>query len=257
MKYCRRVRALSRKRITAWLGCPLLLAAGCAGHAPHAPSAPGPCEIVTNGTPAPKASATSASGPEVATGYRRDMTAVRTAHYAVATANPLATQAACQVLRDGGSAADALVTAQTVLGLVEPQSSGIGGGGFLIYYDAASGSLQTYDGREVAPAAATQNYLRWIDGANHASPQPDSQGSGRSIGVPGILRLLELVHNNTAGPSGATCSTPRSHWPTTGSPSAPGWRPRLPMARRTCAPTRWPPTIFSTRMAAARAPALG
>jgi gamma-glutamyltranspeptidase/glutathione hydrolase len=123
------------------------------------------------------------------------MTAVRTAHYAVATANPLATQAACQVLRDGGSAADAVVAAQAMLGLVEPQSSGLGGGGFLIYHDAGSGSLQTYDGREVAPAAATENYLRWIDNANHASPQPDARASGRSIGVPGILRLLELVHN--------------------------------------------------------------
>jgi gamma-glutamyltranspeptidase/glutathione hydrolase len=123
------------------------------------------------------------------------MTAVRTAHYAVATANPLATQAACQVLRDGGSAADAVVAAQAMLGLVEPQSSGLGGGGFLIYHDAGSGSLQTYDGREVAPAAATENYLRWIDNASHASPQPDARASGRSIGVPGILRLLELVHN--------------------------------------------------------------
>ncbi|MBO0866767.1 MAG: gamma-glutamyltransferase family protein, partial [Mycobacterium sp.] len=102
---------------------------------------------------------------------------------------------ACQVLRDGGSAADALVTAQAVLGLVEPQSSGIGGGGFVIFYDAGSGSVQAYDGREVAPAAATENYLRWIDDANHASPQPNARASGRSIGVPGIMRMLELVHN--------------------------------------------------------------
>ncbi|WP_414687746.1 gamma-glutamyltransferase family protein [Mycobacterium sp.] len=151
--------------------------------------------MVVNGTPAPKTSAKAASGPEVATGYRRGMTAVRTAHYAVATANPLATQAACQVLRDGGSAADALVTAQAVLGLVEPQSSGLGGGGFLLYYDAASNSLQAYDGRETAPAAATENYLRWIDDVNHALPQPNPRASGRSIGIPGILRLLELVHN--------------------------------------------------------------
>ena len=69
-----------------------------------------------------------------------------TAHYAVATANPLATQKACEVLKGGGTAADALVTAQAVLGLVEPQSSGIGGGGFLLYYDAAANSVQAYDG---------------------------------------------------------------------------------------------------------------
>ncbi|OBF81224.1 gamma-glutamyltransferase [Mycobacterium sp. 852002-51163_SCH5372311] len=188
-----------RARVSTWttalLGCLVLSAAGCTGPTGHTPSTAGLCAIVTNGTLAPKTSVTTSSGPEVATGYRRDMTAVRTAHYAVATANPLATQAACQVLRDGGSAADALVTAQAVLGLVEPQSSGIGGGGFVIYYDAGSGSVQTYDGREVAPAAATENYLRWIDAANHTSPQPDARASGRSIGVPGILRMLELVHS--------------------------------------------------------------
>ena len=169
------------------------------------PTVAGPCEIVANGTPAPKAPAAPppgavttsrdiATNPEVATGYRKDMTAVRTAHYAVVTANPLATQAACGVLRDGGTAADALVTAQAVLGLVEPQASGIGGGGFLLYFDAASGSVQAYDGREVAPAAATENYLRWISDTDRTEPKPDARASGRSIGVPGILRLLQDVH---------------------------------------------------------------
>ena len=119
---------------------------------------------------------------------------MRTAHYAVVTANPLATQAACGVLREGGTAADALVTAQAVLGLVEPQASGIGGGGFLLYYDAAAGSVQAYDGREVAPAAATENYLRWISDADRTEPKPDARASGRSIGVPGILRLLQDAH---------------------------------------------------------------
>ena len=119
---------------------------------------------------------------------------MRTAHYAVATANPLATQEACLVLNEGGTAADALVTAQAVLGLVEPQASGIGGGGFLVYYDAAAGSVQAYDGREVAPKAATENYLRWISDADRTEPKPDARASGRSIGVPGILRLLQDVH---------------------------------------------------------------
>ena len=102
------------------------------------PAAAGPCSIIANGTPAPKTSAAAPAGgtattsrnistnPEVATGYRKDMTAVRTSSYSVVTANPLATQAACGVLRDGGTAADALVTAQAVLGLVEPQASGVG-----------------------------------------------------------------------------------------------------------------------------------
>ena len=120
---------------------------------------------------------------------------MQTAHYAVATANPLATQAACEVLRDGGTAADALVTAQAVLGLVEPQASGIGGGGFLLYYDAAAGSVEAYDGREVAPAAATENYLRWVSDTDRTEPKPDARASGRSIGVPGIVRMLSDVHD--------------------------------------------------------------
>jgi gamma-glutamyltranspeptidase/glutathione hydrolase len=123
------------------------------------------------------------------------MTTVHTGLYAVATANPLATQAACRVLKEGGTAADAVVTAQAVLGLVEPQSSGIGGGGFLLYYDAGSGSLQAYDGRETAPAAATENYLRWISETDRATPKPDVRSSGRSIGVPGLVRMLADAHS--------------------------------------------------------------
>ena len=157
----------------------------------------------TSGPTTPSAPAVSApssrniaTNPEIATGYRNDMTVVQTTHYAVATANPLATQAACRILRDGGTAADAMVVAQAVLGLVEPQSSGLGGGGFALYYDAHTGSVQAYDGREVAPAAAGENYLRWISDVDHAAPKPDARASGRSIGVPGILRMLELVHND-------------------------------------------------------------
>ncbi|HEX3545304.1 MAG TPA: gamma-glutamyltransferase family protein [Mycobacterium sp.] len=189
-------------RILAPLTGVILVLAGCAAQENPPPAAAGPCAIVENGTPAPKTSASAApatsrnisTNPEVATGYRKDMTAVRTARYAVVTANPLATQAACRVLRDGGTAADALVTAQAMLGLVEPQSSGIGGGGFLLYYDAAAGSVQAFDGRETAPAAATENYLRWISDTDRTEPKPDARASGRSIGVPGILRLLQDVH---------------------------------------------------------------
>ncbi|HLS75283.1 MAG TPA: gamma-glutamyltransferase [Nocardia sp.] len=122
------------------------------------------------------------------------MTPVSTRSYAVSTANPLATEAACAVLAEGGTAADALVTAQLVLGLVEPQASGIGGGAFLLYYDAAAGTVEAYDGRETAPAAATENYLRWISDTDRTEPKPDARASGRSIGVPGVLRLLELAH---------------------------------------------------------------
>jgi gamma-glutamyltranspeptidase/glutathione hydrolase len=179
----------------------VLTLGGCAADDEKQPLAAGPCSIVENGTSTPKtpsppagAPRNTSSNPEVATGYRKDMTAVRTKTFSVITANPLATQAACGVLRDGGTAADALITAQAVLGLVEPQSSGIGGGGFLLYYDAATRSVQAYDGREVAPAAATENYLRWISDTDRTAPKPDARGSGRSIGVPGIVRLLQDVH---------------------------------------------------------------
>ncbi len=189
--------------VAAMLTGIVLALGGCAAN-DDAPAAAGPCSIVENGTPTPKTSSSAGAGagtstnissnPEVATGYRKDMMAVRTKSFSVSTANPLATQAACGILRDGGTAADALIAAQAVLGLVEPQSSGIGGGGFLLYYDAATGSVQAYDGREIAPAAATENYLRWISDTDRTAPKPDARASGRSIGVPGIVRLLQDVH---------------------------------------------------------------
>jgi len=194
MIYRRVMRTPSFRKLAAPLAGVVLVLAGCGAQDSPPPSAAGPCAIVENGTPAPGTSAAAGSQPEVATGYRKDMTAVTTAHYAVATANPLATQKACEVLKGGGTAADALVTAQAVLGLVEPQSSGIGGGGFLLYYDAAANSVQAYDGRETAPAAASENYLRWISDTDRNQPKPDARGSGRSIGVPGILRMLMDVH---------------------------------------------------------------
>ncbi len=206
MNYRRVMRISSLTKVMAPLTGVMLVLAGCGAEENAEPSAAGPCAIVANGTPAPKTTAAAPAGgtattsrnistnPEVATGYRKDMTAVHTSSYSVVTANPLATQAACGVLRDGGTAADALVTAQAVLGLVEPQASGVGGGGFLLYYDAAAGSVQAYDGREVAPAAATENYLRWISDTDRTEPKPDARASGRSIGVPGIVRLMQDVH---------------------------------------------------------------
>ncbi|WP_207514296.1 gamma-glutamyltransferase family protein [Mycolicibacterium celeriflavum] len=202
------MRISSLTKVMAPLTGMMLLLAGCAADDGTEPEASGPCAIVENGTqvakttaapaePSPGAAPTSrdiSTNPEVATGYRTDMTPVRTSSYSVVTANPLATQAACEVLRDGGTAADALVTAQAVLGLVEPQASGFGGGGFLLYFDAASGEVQAYDGREIAPAAATENYLRWISDTDRTEPKPDARASGRSIGVPGILRMLTEVH---------------------------------------------------------------
>lgn len=202
MNYRRVMRFSALTKVIAPLTGVVVVLAGCAADENTEPDAAGPCAIVANGTPAPKApvsptvttSRNISTNPAVATGYRKDMTAVRTSTYSVATANPLATQAACDILRDGGTAADALVAAQAVLGLVEPQSSGLGGGGFLLYYDAAADSVQAYDGREVAPAAATENYLRWISDTDRTEPKPDTRASGRSIGVPGIVRLMQEVH---------------------------------------------------------------
>ncbi|MGV9746743.1 gamma-glutamyltransferase [Rhodococcus zopfii] len=161
------------------------------------------CTAAPNGTPLtaspPPAQETErnlSTNPEIATGYRDGMVAVDVGEFAVSTANPVSTEAACEVLRDGGTAADALVVAQTVLGLVEPQSSGIGGGAFLMYFDAATGQVQAYDGRETAPAAATENYLRWISDTDRTEPLPNTRASGRSIGVPGVLRMLEDVHRS-------------------------------------------------------------
>ena len=109
----------------------------------------------------------------------------------VAAAHPLAVEAGLDVLRRGGTAVDAAVAVRMMLGVVEPQASGIGGGGFLLYYDAQSRGITVYDGRETAPAGATPAmFLR--DG--RPLPYPEAQASGLSVGVPGAIALLELAH---------------------------------------------------------------
>ena len=109
----------------------------------------------------------------------------------VAAANPLAVEAGLRVLRDGGSAVDAAVAIQAVLGLVEPQSSGLGGGAFMVFYDAKTGKVTAYDGRETAPAAAGPDLFLGPDG----KPLPFVQAllSGRSSGVPGAVAMLSLA----------------------------------------------------------------
>lgn len=109
---------------------------------------------------------------------------------AVAAANPLATEAGAQVLRAGGSAVDAAIAVQMVLSLVEPQSSGIGGGAFLLHHDGQR--LQAFDGRETAPAAATPQLFMGADGK--PLPFMDAVASGRSVGVPGAVAMLALAH---------------------------------------------------------------
>lgn len=127
--------------------------------------------------------------PEGSSGYT-EKPGWQTATFAVAAANPLATDAGYQILKAGGSALDAAVAVQMVLTLVEPQSSGIGGGAFLMYFDGES--VEAYDGRETAPAAANEDLFLKSDG----KPMSFMEGAvgGRSVGVPGVVRMLEQVH---------------------------------------------------------------
>lgn len=121
-------------------------------------------------------------------------TAVRARSQMVVAANPLAAEAGLKVLREGGNAADALVVVQTVLGLVEPQSSGIGGGGFLVWHDGATGKLTTIDGRETAPLSATPDLFLGADGKPLAFFE--AVVGGRSVGTPGVVRLMEKIHGS-------------------------------------------------------------
>ena len=113
-------------------------------------------------------------------------------NWMVAVANPHAADAAARVLKEGGTAADAMVAVQAVLGLVEPQSSGIGGGAFLVWFDAATGELTTLDGRETAPLAATPQLFQNEDGERLKFW--DAVVGGRSVGVPGTPALMEAAH---------------------------------------------------------------
>jgi gamma-glutamyltranspeptidase/glutathione hydrolase len=108
-------------------------------------------------------------------------------------ANPLATQAGFNVLKRGGSAVDAAVAIQAMLSLVEPQSSGVGGGAFMTYFDARTGKVMVYDGREVAPAQAVSTMF--LDASGKPLPFNTAVLSGRATGVPGAVRMLGLAHD--------------------------------------------------------------
>nr|MBA3478822.1 gamma-glutamyltransferase family protein [Lautropia sp.] len=133
--------------------------------------------------------------PEATSGFGRKPS-VRASRFMAATANPLATDAAYDVLERGGTAVDAVVAAQMMLTLVEPQSSGIGGGAFLLTYDAASGAVAAWDGRETAPLAADQRLF--LDARGRPLPFFSAVVGGRAVGVPGAVRMLETAHR-TAG----------------------------------------------------------
>ena len=118
--------------------------------------------------------------------------AVEAREFMVVAAHPLATEAGHAVLAAGGTAADAAVAVQAMLTLVEPQSSGLGGGGFVLHWDAALAELTSYDGRETAPMAAGPDY--WLDDQGNPLDFWEAVLGGRSVGVPGTPMLLETLH---------------------------------------------------------------
>jgi len=128
--------------------------------------------------------------PEAASGYRTDLQTRHASEHMAAAANPLAAEAGREMLRKGGSAIDAAIAMQAVLTLVEPQSSGIGGGAMIVLWDGKQ--VRTYDGRETAPAGATEKLFLQADGK--PMPFPQAQIGGRSVGTPGVLRALEMAH---------------------------------------------------------------
>ncbi len=131
--------------------------------------------------------------PELGSGYRADLTTQHAQHHMAAAANPLAAEAGREMLRQGGSAIDAAIAMQAVLTLVEPQSSGIGGGAFIMLWDGKN--VHAYDGRETAPAGATERLFLKADGQPMAFT--DAQIGGRSVATPGVLRALEMAHKKT------------------------------------------------------------
>lgn len=131
------------------------------------------------------------AAPEGATGRKFQASGLALKHM-VAAANPLAAEAGREILRAGGSAVDAAIAVQLVLGLVEPQSSGLGGGAFMVHWDNARRNVTTLDGRETAPASATPTLFIGPEGK--PLPFMEAVVGGRSVGVPGTVKLMEEAH---------------------------------------------------------------
>lgn len=148
--------------------------------------------LVLTMSPLQAQQASDARAPEAAGALAAAPKSATSRNWMVTAANPLAAEAGAQMLRAGGNAVDAMVAVQLMLGLVEPQSSGLGGGGFLVYWDAATRTLTSFDGRETAPRAATPTLFQ------NAQGQPlafiEAVIGGRSVGTPGTPALLETVH---------------------------------------------------------------
>ncbi len=143
--------------------------------------------------------------PERSSGWT-DKAPVKSRHFMVAAANPLAVEAGYLILRKGGTAVDAAIAVQLVLNVVEPQSSGIGGGAFMLIHDARRHRLIAYDGRETAPAAARPD--RFIGADGKPLGFMDAVVGGRSVGVPGVVALLGETHRRHGRLSWATLFAP-------------------------------------------------
>ena len=148
--------------------------------------------VAAQPTPSPSTPSPSSEAPEADTG-RTERALVTAKRHMVVAAHPLASQAGRDMLRAGGNALDAAIAAQMVLNVVEPQSSGLGGGGFLIYYDHKTERIAAWDGRETAPAAATPE--RFIAANGRPMRFIEAIGSGLSVGVPGVLAMLAAAHH--------------------------------------------------------------
>ncbi|WP_178114435.1 MULTISPECIES: gamma-glutamyltransferase [unclassified Pseudomonas] len=155
--------------------------------------------------------------PELGSGYRTDMSVRHAERHMAAAANPLAAEAGREILRKGGSAIDAAIAMQAVLTLVEPQSSGIGGGAFIMLWDGKQ--VRAYDGRETAPAGSTKRLFLKADGTPMAFPQ--AQIGGRSVATPGVLRALEMAHKKTGRLPWATLFEPAINLSEKGFPISP------------------------------------
>ena len=137
------------------------------------------------------AQSTDSIAPEAATGLTQQ-NLVEGKEWMIASANPYASEAGAEMLRKGGNAIDAMVATQLVLGLVEPQSSGIGGGAFLVYWDAKKKALTTFDGRETAPLEVTPQLFQ--DDKGQPLKFYDAVVGGRSVGTPGTIKLMWDTH---------------------------------------------------------------
>jgi gamma-glutamyltranspeptidase/glutathione hydrolase len=143
--------------------------------------------------------------PEAASGFKQNPAVYAKSAMAV-TANPYASHAAQKILAQGGSAIDAGIAAQLVLGLVEPQSSGIGGGAFMLYWNASDKQLSSWDGRETAPKAVDENHFVPADGSSLSFFE--AVVGGHSVGVPGVIAMLDSAHRQYGQLPWASLFTP-------------------------------------------------